>query len=176
LIRPARLLLCTLLALALAMPVAAQARSTGQYAARKDVRQFIARMVRKHGFVAAELRALFGRARYQPAIIAAITPPAAPRARSWQAYRALFLTRERIDAGVAFRARNSSAANWSTTCCMRATPASTPSDSRDRTPVPSAFPNSCPEATGAMPWTWTATAGRISPAVMPTPSAASPIF
>jgi membrane-bound lytic murein transglycosylase B len=105
--RPARLLLgaALALALALALPVAADARSAGQYAARKDVRQFIARMVRTHGFVAAELRALFGHARYQPTIIAAITPPAEARARSWQAYRALFLTPERIEAGVAFRAR-----------------------------------------------------------------------
>jgi membrane-bound lytic murein transglycosylase B len=62
-------------------------------------------MVQKHGFDRSRLRRLFSRARFQPAIIAAITPPAEPRAQSWQAYRALFLTPERIEAGIEFRER-----------------------------------------------------------------------
>ena len=103
--RPARFLLCALLALALSSPVAAAAGAAAPYTGRKDVRQFIAEMVDKHGFVGSELRRLFSSARFQPAIIAAITPPTEPRARSWQAYRALFVTRERIEAGVAFRER-----------------------------------------------------------------------
>ena len=88
-----------LLALALSPAIAAAA----QYTERKDVRQFIADMVDKHGFVRNELRALFSKARFQPAIIKAITPPIDPRAASWQAYRALFLTPQRIQAGVEFR-------------------------------------------------------------------------
>lgn len=92
------------LACCLALPSAPAFAAGGahRYAQRKDVRQFIAQMVRKHGFAAGELRTLFSRARYQPSVIAAITPPAEPRARSWQAYRALFLTPERIQAGVEF--------------------------------------------------------------------------
>jgi peptidoglycan lytic transglycosylase B len=99
--RPARLL-TALLAFALAASVSAAA---AQYAEREDVRQFIAEMVDKHGFAGKELRALFSKARFQPAIIKAITPPIEPRARSWQAYRALFLTPQRIEAGVEFRER-----------------------------------------------------------------------
>ncbi len=76
-----------------------------RYAERKDVQQFIAQMVREHGFVESELRALFSHARYQASVIAAITPPAEPRARSWEAYRALFVTPERIEAGVIFSVR-----------------------------------------------------------------------
>jgi len=107
--RCSRLLACVLLASALASPAAAAARANTDYAARKDVRQFIAEMVDRHGFAAKELRTLFSRARFQPAIIAAITPPIEPKAKSWQDYRALFLTPERIEAGVAFRERQRAA-------------------------------------------------------------------
>ena len=102
---PARFLFWVLLAFALTTSMTLTAGAATRYAERKDVRQFIARMVDRHGFARKELQTLFGRARFQPAIIAAITPPADPRARSWQAYRALFLTRERIEAGVEFRER-----------------------------------------------------------------------
>ena len=94
-----------LLALALSSPIAAGARAAAQYAEREDVRQFIAEMVDRHGFVRKELRALFSKARFQPAIVKAITPPIEPRAKSWQAYRALFLTPQRIQAGVEFGVR-----------------------------------------------------------------------
>jgi membrane-bound lytic murein transglycosylase B len=106
--RAAQRLLQRLLALSLACCLALPstpafaAAGARHYAQREDVRQFIAQMVREHGFVAGELRALFSQARYQPSVIAAITPPAQPRARSWQAYRALFLTPERIQAGAEF--------------------------------------------------------------------------
>ncbi len=100
--RSARLL-TLLLAFALSSSMSVAAGAATQYAGRRDVRQFIAEMVQKHGFVGNELRTLFSRARFQPSIIAAIAPPTEPRAQSWQAYRALFLTRERIEAGIAFR-------------------------------------------------------------------------
>ena len=87
------------LLLALAASIAAAATP---YQKREDVRQFVAEMTERHGFVRAELQLLFSRARYQPEVIRAITPPAEPRARSWHAYRALFLTSQRIDAGVRF--------------------------------------------------------------------------
>lgn len=92
--------------LAIALSCAIPSCAAAQYVEREDVRQFIAEMVDKHGFVRKELRTLFSRARFQPNIIKAITPPVEPRARSWQAYRALFLTRERIQAGVEFRERH----------------------------------------------------------------------
>ena len=105
--RHARLLL---LLFAIALPYSAAAAGVAaRYAERDDVRQFIDEMVERHGFVRKELRTLFSRARFQPAIIKAITPPTEPRAKSWQAYRALFLTPQRIAAGAAFRERNADA-------------------------------------------------------------------
>jgi membrane-bound lytic murein transglycosylase B len=99
-------LLGPLLALALSSSVTIAASAATPYAERTEVRQFIDEMVDRHGFVKKELRALFGRARFQPAIIKAITPPTEPQARSWQAYRALFLTPQRIEAGAEFRQRH----------------------------------------------------------------------
>ncbi len=101
--RPARLL-TALLAFALVSSITAAAAA--QYAERETVRQFITEMVDKHGFVGTELRTLFSRARFQPSIIKAITPPVDPGAKSWQAYRARFLTPQRIQAGVEFRERH----------------------------------------------------------------------
>jgi membrane-bound lytic murein transglycosylase B len=92
-----------LLACALASSMSAAATAAAQYAGREDVREFIAEMAHKHGFVSKELAELFSKARFQPAIIKAMTPPVEPRARSWQAYRAQFLTPQRIEAGVEFR-------------------------------------------------------------------------
>jgi peptidoglycan lytic transglycosylase B len=94
-------LLSVLLAFALSFSITATA--SAQYAGREDVRQFIAEMADRHGFARKELRTLFSKARFQPAIIKAMTPPIEPHARSWQAYRAQFLTPQRIEAGVEFR-------------------------------------------------------------------------
>ncbi|MEK7751447.1 MAG: lytic murein transglycosylase B [Acidobacteriota bacterium] len=100
--RPGRLL-AALLAFALWSSASLAAGAAAKYAERKDVRQFIAEMVNRHGFVRKELRILFSRARFQASVIKAITPSAEPRARSWQAYRAQFLTPQRIGAGIEFR-------------------------------------------------------------------------
>lgn len=100
--RAARLA-AVLLAFALPPSIAGAA---APYAEREEVRRFIAEMADKHGFMPQELRTLFSKARFQPEIIRAITPPIEPRARSWQAYRALFLTPQRIQAGVEFRERH----------------------------------------------------------------------
>ena len=102
--RPPRLL-AAVLAFAL-WSSAGAAAGAGKYASREDVRQFIAEMVHRHGFAGKELRTLFSRARFQPAVIKAITPPTEARARSWQAYRAQFLTPQRIGAGIEFRERH----------------------------------------------------------------------
>jgi len=101
-------LLPVLLAFALlsSASATADAAADARYAGREDVRQFIAEMVDRHGFAGKELRKLFSQARFQPTIIKAITPPTEPRAKSWQAYRALFLTPQRIEAGIEFRERH----------------------------------------------------------------------
>ena len=80
-----------------------------RYANLPQVRQFIDQMVTQHGFARRELEVLFRKAVYQPEIIRAMTPPLDAPARSWQAYRALFLNPQRIDAGIKFRERNAAA-------------------------------------------------------------------
>jgi len=101
------LALSSILALGLAPATALGAAP--RYAGRADVRAFIDEMADRHGFVRGELRSLFSRARFQPSVIKAITPPTQARARSWEAYRALFLTPQRIEAGAEFRVRHGAA-------------------------------------------------------------------
>ena len=79
------------------------------YGEREDVRGFIRELVERHGFVGHELRFLFSRARREPAILAAITPPKDPQARSWLAYRARFVTDARIAEGREFLRRHAAA-------------------------------------------------------------------
>jgi membrane-bound lytic murein transglycosylase B len=91
-----------LLAAVLALPVAPVAAELSGYPQRKEVKQFIAEMVQKHGFTRKELNRVFGKAQFQPAIIKAMEQPAETALASWQAYRALFINPQRIDAGVQF--------------------------------------------------------------------------
>jgi len=72
------------------------------YGKREEVRGFIRDLVARHGFVERELAFLFARARREPAILAAIAPPKDPRARSWQLYRARFVSDNRIAEGAEF--------------------------------------------------------------------------
>ncbi len=81
----------------------------GNYAQRDDVRQFISEMAERHGFTRRALNRLFSRAQYQGAIVRAMTTPAEAPVKSWQAYRALFVNRERIEAGLRFRERHAGA-------------------------------------------------------------------
>lgn len=80
--------------------------SAGDYVGREDVRLFIADMVGRHGFVRRELDLLFSKAKFQASIVRAITLPATPQARSWQAYRQNFVTAQRVEAGLRFRERH----------------------------------------------------------------------
>jgi membrane-bound lytic murein transglycosylase B len=68
---------------------------------RPDVQRFLAEMVDRHGFAAAELERLFAQARVQPSVLAAIAPQP-PGTRSWRAYRANFVNPRRIEGGVQF--------------------------------------------------------------------------
>ena len=94
-----RLTLC----LALGLLAGSAGAAGGNYAQRAEVRQFIAEMVEKHGFVKRELVRLFRDTRFQPAILRAMSVPPESPARSWQAYRDLFVSPARIEAGVRFR-------------------------------------------------------------------------
>jgi membrane-bound lytic murein transglycosylase B len=77
-----------------------------RYPQRKEVKDFIAEMVKKHGFTRRELNRVFGKAQFQPAIIKAMEQPAETALASWQAYRAIFINPQRLEAGVQFWNRN----------------------------------------------------------------------
>jgi membrane-bound lytic murein transglycosylase B len=79
------------------------------YGKRDDVREFVREMVARHSFVESELKFLFSRARREAAVLAAIQPPKDARARSWQAYRARFVTETRVAEGAEFWRRNAAA-------------------------------------------------------------------
>ena len=76
------------------------------YPNRKEVKEFIAEMVKKHGFTRRALNRVFGKAQFQPAIIKAMEQPAETALASWQAYRAIFINPQRVEAGVQFWNRN----------------------------------------------------------------------
>ncbi|MDQ3185904.1 MAG: lytic murein transglycosylase B [Pseudomonadota bacterium] len=67
---------------------------------RPEIEIFIGEMVERHGFEQAKLESIFGLARFQPAIINAISQPAT--SRPWYEYRPLFINSRRIAGGVAF--------------------------------------------------------------------------
>jgi len=68
---------------------------------REDVRAFIERVHTEQGVDPATVRSILGLARIQPPIIDAISRPA-ERVRPWHEYRNIFMTEERIAAGVKF--------------------------------------------------------------------------
>jgi membrane-bound lytic murein transglycosylase B len=72
------------------------------YLHRSEVRQFIGEMVTKHAFVRKDLNRVFSQAQFQPAIIKAMTQPVEATIASWQAYRSIFISPQRLEAGVQF--------------------------------------------------------------------------
>ena len=87
----------TAAALGLAAPAAAQPG----YGDRREVQAFIQDMVRRHGFLEAELVYLFSRTRRVDQVIDAIERPA-EKVRPWPEYRAPFREERRIADGIAF--------------------------------------------------------------------------
>jgi membrane-bound lytic murein transglycosylase B len=71
------------------------------YAQHGAARAFIEEMVARHGFSREELELVFARARFQPAIVRAMTP-STPGQRSWITYRRNAVNAQRIDAGLEF--------------------------------------------------------------------------
>jgi len=86
---------------ACAPALARPAPPTPSYAAHDSTRAFIDEMVERHGFARGELEAVFAQARFQPAIVRAMTP-SVPGQRSWINYRRNAVNPLRIDAGVEF--------------------------------------------------------------------------
>jgi membrane-bound lytic murein transglycosylase B len=68
---------------------------------RSDVREFVDAMVEKHGYDRDDLTAVLQEAESQEAILTAISRPA-EKTLAWHEYRNIFLTKERIRAGVDF--------------------------------------------------------------------------
>jgi membrane-bound lytic murein transglycosylase B len=75
------------------------------YADHPEAQRFVAEMVERHGFGKRELERLFAEARYSDSVLTLITP-LPPSERSWQSYRALFVTPRRIEAGAQFWRRH----------------------------------------------------------------------
>jgi membrane-bound lytic murein transglycosylase B len=98
-----------LLAIALALHSSFALAQASSYPSRKEVKEFVAEMSRKHGFSRHELNRVLGKAQYQPAIIRAMEQPPESALASWQAYRAIFIKPERIEAGTQFWNRNAEA-------------------------------------------------------------------
>jgi membrane-bound lytic murein transglycosylase B len=65
-----------------------------------EVSRFVSEMGERHGFDAATLTPLFTRAQRLDSVLAAISKPA--EYKPWHAYRPIFLTRDRVNAGVTF--------------------------------------------------------------------------
>jgi membrane-bound lytic murein transglycosylase B len=79
------------------------------YQNRKDVKEFVDEMVKKHGFDRRRLNRVLAQAQYQPAIVRAMDQPPESALGSWQTYRAIFMKPERIEAGAQFWSRNAEA-------------------------------------------------------------------
>lgn len=98
-----------ILAAILALPAVLAWAQPSSYPSRKEVKAFVEEMSKKHGFSKRELNRVLGKAQYQPAIVRAMEQPPESALASWQAYRAIFIKPERIEAGTRFWNRNAGA-------------------------------------------------------------------
>jgi membrane-bound lytic murein transglycosylase B len=82
-----------------------QVAHSSDYLSRPDVHSFMQSMHLEHGLPMDELERVLGSARHQPTVVRLIGPvrtPAVAPVRSYPAYRAKFLTKSRIAAGVRY--------------------------------------------------------------------------
>ena len=86
----------------------ASAPARAQYHERAEVQAFVQELVKRHGFVEAELSKVFARAKRTDPVLEAISRPA-ERVRSWDQYRAVMVTERRIAEGVEFWQKNRAA-------------------------------------------------------------------
>ncbi len=91
-----------------ASPAANASRAQPAYADRRDVDAFIVEMTARHGFVPAELEAMFARVRRDESVLRLIAPAPSDFRKSWRTYRARFLDPVRIREGVRFWSENES--------------------------------------------------------------------
>lgn len=72
------------------------------YADRAEVKAFAHELATRESLDEASVLSAFKDAKYLPAVIKAMLPPASPGVKSWVRYRARYLDRTRITAGLAF--------------------------------------------------------------------------
>lgn len=84
---------------AVATPVASD--PVAGYETRAEVQAFITDMQTRHGFEGQALKQLFAQAQQQESVLRAITPVPSGK-RSWQSYRANFVSPTRVERGVQF--------------------------------------------------------------------------
>ena len=72
------------------------------YGRRDDLMRFAAEVAERNGWELSWVEEQLAGARYVPAVARLVMPPPAGTAKNWAAYRARFVERERIAAGVAF--------------------------------------------------------------------------
>ena len=89
------------IAIAAGLSLAAAAQPPSSAAVARAKRSFIGEMVEKHDFDRAELTALLDGAVIEAAVLEAMARPA-ERVVPWFEYRTIFITEERIAAGVVF--------------------------------------------------------------------------
>jgi len=71
------------------------------YAERPEVQAFVHDLVKRHGFIEAELKRVFRKAQRAQPVLEAISRPA-ERVRTWDEYRAALLTDRRLNEGLEF--------------------------------------------------------------------------
>ena len=81
------------------------AKAESAFSQRADVRTFISKMVKAHGFKKAELIKVMNEVQLQPKIIESMDKPF--EKKTWDVYKELFLTSERVQAGMEFWRANS---------------------------------------------------------------------
>ncbi|TDI78134.1 MAG: lytic murein transglycosylase B [Betaproteobacteria bacterium] len=67
---------------------------------RPEIDVFIVEMAERHGFAESELKSIFSKARFQPAIISEISRPST--SKPWYEYRPIFVNPRRVADGVTF--------------------------------------------------------------------------
>ena len=77
------------------------ATAWGSYAERAEVQAFMRELVKRHGFVEAELKRVFRKAQRAQPVLEAISRPA-ERVRTWEEYRSALLTERRVNEGLEF--------------------------------------------------------------------------
>jgi membrane-bound lytic murein transglycosylase B len=91
----------TLAGLAGSLVLAAPAHAHAVDLEQPDVQAFIQTMVREHDYDPEKLRDILGQAEIDDSVVELISKPA-EKTLTWAQYRAIFITRERIDAGAVF--------------------------------------------------------------------------